>query len=191
MILIETKVDSANGIYAKIREHSSIADPKSVPGFASVDFTQAMKPHGIYQKLTIQERKYAIHQDGSFAQLSKIGAASGTLDGENLQIHRVDVNGAYRGRGFGLALLQALLQQQIKHAVHEDGTAFLVADASETAELRKYYQRMGFEIDVDYGATDDPQQWPMKAKISVAITNIQIWRAARYSENAAHIVLFS
>ncbi|RUL72498.1 GNAT family N-acetyltransferase [Dyella choica] len=161
MILIETKVNGMN-ITANIREHSKIAQPQTISG-----------------------------RDGSFARLKGIGAASGTLDGENLHVLRVDVDEAYQGRGFGLALLQALLQKALQHGVSIDGTAFLIADEQETAGLQVYYAKMGFEDDPDYGATDHKQQHPMKAKVSVAITNIQNWRATRYSRDPAHIVSFS
>ena len=192
MILIETKVDGTS-VYAKIREHSLI-ERTAIPGIEDVNVAQAARPHGAYWKLAVQGRKYAIHSNGGYAMyatLTKIGSAWGVLDSVNLQVLRVDVNDNYQGRGFGLALMQALLQKSLHHGVVPDGAASLIADESETAGLRSYYRRMGFAIDADYGATDHPQQYPMKTQVSVAITNIQVWRAARYSANQAHIVYFS
>ena len=186
MILIETSAVVPQ-IFAKIRDHSPIAglnfDPRSV---------RSARAHGPYWKVDIPTvGKHAIYVDGSVAELRKIGSASGTLDGSDLRIHRVDVFEEYRQRGFGLALMQALLQAAMHRGAQAAGSVFLIADESESAGLRSYYRRMGFEDDPDHGATDDPLQYPMKARVSAAIDNIKVWHATKYSRDPVHAISLS
>jgi len=111
-----------------------------------------------------------------------LGQATGLLDGDNLHVYRVDVASPQRGNGYSLALMQALLQRAIQHDAKLEGVVNLIADEGESAGLRAYYGKMGFVMDQEYGATDKPTQHPMKASIGPVISNLQIWRAARYQQ---------
>ena len=101
----------------------------------------------------------------------------------NVRILRVDVEEAFRSRGYGLALMQALLQDALAGPGQWNGLGTevnLVADESETGSpnLRDYYRRMGLAVDPD--EVEDPNMYAMKGPLGPVIGNLQVWRAARY-----------
>ncbi|WP_137939940.1 GNAT family N-acetyltransferase [Chitinivorax sp. B] len=196
MIGIETKV-SGNDISAKVRVHTPIQGP--VP--ANLVASKNPRSHDIYSKWKKGGKKYAVFKDSSVTDLSCIGYGYGIVDGNDIHIYRIDIDEDFRGSGYGLALMQALLMVGIKSGATADGKVMLVADARESDELKldkqalneksvdltirtkqlsKYYKRMSFCKNVEDSETDYVWQRPMWAQIGAVITNIQVWRSAKY-----------
>ncbi len=120
---------------------------------------------------------------------SEIGSSSANLIfNESLTILRVDVDEDYRNRGYGFRLMLSLCQRAFSDNIKEGNSSFatewlkvhLVADEGETANLRKYYQRVGFTEDEEQ-ENDRPDQYSMTGSLGSVITNLQIILAAKYT----------
>lgn len=183
MILIETKMNGAD-VIAKIRVHTQIEG--YVPGRP---FPLDKQPtHGHFWLAKSDDKKYAIYGNNAALRTS-IGKAWGNVDGNDVTIYRVDVDKAFRGRGYSLALMYAALQRAVRSGAKLTGVVRLIADESESTNLREYYTKMGFISDSEHGDVDKPgQQFPMKGLVGPVAYRLWAWMGARYSGNVSQVI---
>jgi ribosomal protein S18 acetylase RimI-like enzyme len=109
---------------------------------AMLPWTDEQKAAFVAQQFEAQEAHYRAHFDGAFEVIEVDGEPAGRLyvDRRQREIRVVDIalTPAFRGRGLGTGLLQALIAEA------DDGERTLSLHVEQHNPARRLYERLGF-----------------------------------------------